>query len=341
MERIAVIGAGSWGTALAQVEACAGHYVTLWDRNGQLLKDIFGSRQNLKYHAGRQLSLNIHPTSDIRGALQDAVLVIVAIPSNTFRAYLPKIVQYLEENTILVSAAKGIEVNTLKTLSSVAEEILKNHPVKKNYAVLSGPSFAREVIENSPTAVTVASKNEEIAKKVQTICHTETFQIFTTTDVIGVEVAGALKNVIAIAAGASDGFGFGLSTRAALITRGLTEISRIGEKMGANPLTFLGLSGLGDLILTCTSDLSRNRQVGLKLAQGKSLRVVLKEVGQTAEGIRTAKAAFKLAQSLHVEAPILEEIYLTLHKGKPPKQAIKDLLTRAPEDERKLGTRTH
>lgn len=334
MKTITVIGVGSWGTALAEVQARLGHQVLVWDKDPDVLADIAKSRQNRRYHPGYRLSRNIMVEKDPGRAVDRSSLVILAVPSFSVRDQLQRIAPHLKDDAIVVSAAKGIEAETLETPSAIAAEILGKKETLRRYAALSGPSFAQEVIRSMPTGVTVASANAKTAQRVQELCHTDTFRIFTSDDVTGVELGGALKNVIAIAAGAVDGLRFGLNARAALITRGLTEMVRIGVKRGANPLTFSGLSGLGDLILTCTGDLSRNRQVGLKLAQGKSLRDALKEVKQVVEGIRTAKAAYQLAKTLKVAAPIMEETYLTLHEGKSLEQAIKDLLTRAPERER-------
>jgi glycerol-3-phosphate dehydrogenase (NAD(P)+) len=335
MKTITVSGVGSWGTALAEVQARLGRRVFVWDRDTDVLDDIAKHHENRRYHPGHKLSRNIVVERDLPRAVAKSSLIILAVPSFSMRDQLERIASHLKEDTILVSTAKGIEVDTLKTPFDIAVDVLGKKEARRRYAVLSGPSFAHEVIRSMPTAVTVASANAKTAKRVAELCHSDTFRIFTSNDVIGVELAGALKNVIAIAAGAVDGLGFGHNARAALMTRGLEEIVRIGVRKGANPLTFAGLSGLGDLILTCTGDLSRNRRVGIKLGQGKSLRVALKEVKQVVEGIRTAKAAYRLSRILKADAPILEETYLTLHEGKSLEQAIKDVLARAPEKERR------
>lgn len=333
MNSVGILGAGSWGTALAEIVAQAGNKVYLWDRNAQLLQSIAGRRENTKYHPGITLSESIYPESKLETVIQKAQILILAIPSHLIRRYLNQIHKDLSKTACLVCAAKGIEADSLKTISLVVQDVFGKERAEEMYCILSGPSFAQEVVRKIPTAVTIACVCQATAQKVQESCNTPTFKIFTSTDVIGVELAGALKNVIAIAAGAIDGFGFGLNARAALITRGLNEIAQIGMQNGANPLTFSGLSGMGDLILTCTGDLSRNRQVGLKLTQGKSLKQVIKEVGQVAEGIRTAKAAYQLAKKFGIDAPILEEVYQTLYENKDPQQAIKSLLERAPEEE--------
>ena len=330
---IAILGAGSWGTALAHVQAEAGHPVSLWDRDPKRIDEINEKRVNHKYHPSIELSKGIRAVSNLNEAVHQAEIVVLAIPSHAVRDCLKNISPHLKKEATLVCAAKGIEAETLGTLSSVAYEVLGQERTRKQYTVLSGPSFSHEVIRNAPTALTAAAFTEKSALRVQEFCHTDTFRIHTSDDVIGVEIAGALKNVVAVAAGASDGLGFGLNARAALITRALAEITKIGTQKGAHPQTFAGLSGLGDLLLTCTGDLSRNRQVGLKLAQGKSLKVILRELGQVAEGIRTAKAAYQMAKELHVDAPILEEIYRTLYERKPLREAVADLLSRAPGTE--------
>ena len=333
-KKITVLGAGSWGTALAQVQAQAGNPVTLWDRNESRLNQIKKTGENQKYHPGIKLAKGIQTEPDLAVALQDADIVILGIPSHAIRKVLSNTAQYLKSNSLIVSAAKGIEIKSLQTVSTTIKDLLGEDQAERRYAVMSGPTFAREVIRSLPAAVTVASFHAGTSQVIQDECQSDTFKILTTDDVIGVEIAGALKNVMAIVAGASDGFEFGFNARAGLITRGLAEIASIGQEKGAHPLTFSGLAGIGDLILTSTGDLSRNRQVGLKLAQGKSLRVIMKELGQVAEGIRTTKAAYRLAESLHVEVPIIEETYFALYEGKPAQQAIRDLIARIPRLER-------
>ncbi len=331
--RIAVLGAGSWGTALAQVQAEIGHEVHIWDRDQEVLDSIAKTGINQRYHPEIKLHPRLKVSASDTQAISKADLVVLATPSHAVRDALSKLAHQLPSSSLLINVAKGVEVDSHKIVSEIATEILGSKFVQSRYATLSGPSFAFEVIRGRPTGVTVSSYGVEAAKKVQELCHSDCFRIFTSPDVIGVELAGALKNVVAIAVGASDGLGFGLNARATLMTRGLVEISRIGSELGAQPLTFLGLSGMGDLILTCTGDLSRNRRIGLKLSQGLSLRQAMKELGQVAEGIRTAKAAHHLIESLSVEAPILRETYLALYKGKPLSDAIRTLLEAAPEAE--------
>lgn len=308
--------------------------VRLWDRNATHIHHIAESRENQKYHPGVKLESGIQPEADLGQAIRNVSYIVLSVPSHGMSDLFARIKHGISPTTILINTAKGIEGDTLKTVSMMASEIFGESLVQSSYAVLSGPSFAAEVIRSLPTALTVAAWNPSVTARIQDKMHSDTFRIFSSDDVIGVELAGALKNVIAIAAGASDGFGFGHNARAGLVTRGLAEISRIGTKMGAHRQTFAGLSGMGDLILTCTGDLSRNRRVGLKLSQGKTLRQIMKEVGQVAEGIRTAKAAYQLAIKLDVEAPILEETYQTIYQGKPLEKGIADLLRKAPESER-------
>ncbi len=329
----AILGAGSWGTALAQVACNAGHSVFLWDSSAELIDAIAARHENTRYHPGIALSEEIHAGHDFSVAAS-CRFVVLATPSHAVRETLRRIRKWFSADIDIICAAKGLDGKAQSTLSTAAREELGDSKTRDHYAVLSGPSFAYEVIRGFPTALTVAAHDEKTAVRVQNALHTNRFQVFTSDDVVGVEIAGALKNVIAITAGASDGFGYGFNARAGLITRGLHEIARIGKAMGAHPLTFSGLAGLGDLILTCTGDLSRNRRVGLKLAQGKTLKQIMKELGQVAEGIRTAKTAHFLARSLKVEVPILSETYLSIYEGKPPQQAIQDILSRAPEPER-------
>ncbi len=332
--RIAVLGAGSWGTALAQLLATIGHQVRLWDLFTDHIKEIGATRENKRYHPHVILHRGIEIETDLGRCVEGCDFIFLVTPSHGIRPTLEHALPHTQDRAVFVCASKGLELGSLKTMSELAGEVLGDKRIADRYAVLSGPTFATEVVRGLPAAVTVAARNPKTAEAVQAAAHTDTFRIYTTDDVVGVEIAAALKNVIAIAAGAADGFGFGLNTRAGLITRGLVEILRIGVKKGAHPLTFSGLSGLGDLVLTCTGDLSRNRRVGLKLAEGKSVRTILKELGQVAEGIRTAKAAYELAQKLGVEAPIIQETYLALYGRKPPQQAIRDVLSRGPETER-------
>jgi len=323
--RVGVIGAGGWGTALADLLARGGHSITLWSFEEEVARLIELKRENEIYLKGISLSDQIHPTTDIEEATRDNDLIISVSPSHVVREVMERARPYIDRNAVALSASKGIEKETLLTMSGVLRQALGSGlPI----AVLSGPSFAQEVARGYPTAVSVASEREDIAEGLQHILSTKRFRVYASDDVIGLELGGSLKNVIAIAAGISDGLGFGTNTRAALITRGLAEISRLAIKMGGNPLTLAGLGGLGDLVLTCTGDLSRNRQVGLKLGQGKSLAEILGDMRMVAEGIRTTESAYELAKKHSVEMPITNAVYAILYQSKNPKDAVFELMTR-------------
>jgi glycerol-3-phosphate dehydrogenase (NAD(P)+) len=266
-------------------------------------------------------------TSDLREAVAGRELLVLVPPSQVMRSVMRQAAAFIEPGTLLVSAAKGIENDTLLPMSDVLLEVLPP-AVAEGLAFLSGPSFAREVAAGMPTAVVAAASREGVARRVQDVFSTETFRVYTNDDVIGVELGGALKNVIALAAGVSDGLGFGYNTRAALITRGLAEMTRLGSAMGANPATFSGLAGMGDLVLTCTGDLSRNRTVGRELGRGRKLEEILGGMKMVAEGVKTTLSAYQLACKLGVEVPITEQAYRILYEGKDPRQAVADLMLR-------------
>jgi glycerol-3-phosphate dehydrogenase (NAD(P)+) len=325
--RSAVLGAGSWGTALGATLASKGFTVTLWDKDTAVLEAVARKRENTRYLPGVQLPPLLGATPDIARALEGAELVVCAVPSQAVRFVAIESKRLLHAGVPLCSVAKGIEVDTLMTMSEVLEDVLpvQMHPY---LTFLSGPSFAKEVARGLPTAVTIAGRWERISKQVQDAFHTRSFRPYTTTDVAGVEIGGCVKNVVAIAAGLSDGMGFGANARAALITRGLAEISRLAVRKGANPMTLAGLAGLGDLVLTCSSDMSRNHTVGFELGQGKKLEDVQKEIGQVAEGVLNAKSTHALARKLGVEMPISEMVYRVLYEGQAPRQAVTELMTR-------------
>ena len=325
--RVGVIGAGSWGTTLANLLAEKGFNVTLWVYEDDLIHAIATKRENPLYLPGVKLSKNIAPTNSLKEVCQNKDLLISVSPSQVVRQLIQKTRPYLSSQVKLVSATKGIENDTLLTMSKVLREVLTLKDGKR-LAILSGPSFALEVSKAIPTAVTVASENQKLAGELQRIFSTPYFRVYTNPDVIGVELGGALKNVIAIAAGISDGLCFGYNTRAALITRGLAEISRLAFKMGANPLTLSGLAGLGDLILTCTGELSRNRSVGIKLGRGIGLTHILKDMRMVAEGVNTTKAAYDLSKKMKVEMPITEQVYYILYQNKNPREAVTELMGR-------------
>ncbi|MFH7320573.1 NAD(P)H-dependent glycerol-3-phosphate dehydrogenase [Desulfurivibrio sp. D14AmB] len=333
--RVAVIGAGSWGTALAGVLARKGYRVPLWSHTPARVEEMSRERENRAYLPGFPLLENIEPGSD-PALVRGCEAVVMAVPSHGFRAVFKRIVPHLEPGSAIISAAKGIENDSLLTMTGVmAEELaLAQRPeLKCRLGVLAGPSFAREVAEGLPTAVTVAAADQEIARYFQQLFFTQRFRVYAGTDLIGQELGGALKNIIAIAAGISDGLGYGTNSRAALITRGLAEITRLGVKMGAQPLTFSGLAGLGDLVLTCTGDLSRNRTVGLKLGRGMKIGEILAEMRMVAEGVKTTSSARALARRMGVEMPILEEVYLVLYEDKSCREAVRDLLAREGKEE--------
>ena len=328
MMKIGVIGAGSWGTTLANVLAKKGHDVTLWVYEADLAKRLQETGVNDLYLDGITLSSKLAYTNDLSEAAQNSQLILLVSPSQVMRHVLKDLKAYIPEDCLLVSAAKGIENGTLLTMSEVLQAVL-GEQVAKRSAFLSGPSFAREVAAEQPTAVTVAAVNPEVAHRVQEIFSTDYFRVYTNQDVVGVEIGGAMKNVIALAAGVGDGLGFNHNARAALITRGLVEISRLGEAKGAQEATFSGLAGMGDLVLTCTGDLSRNRSVGIELGKGRKLDEILNQMRMVAEGVKTTLSAYQLATKLGVAMPITEQMYQVLYEEKDPKQAAADLMTRA------------
>lgn len=327
MERVCVLGAGSWGTTMAALLAEKGFQVSLWVRGTELSGTIAGTRENKTYLPGIRLPENLRPTNSFDEALKDASFVVCAVPSHGVRAVFCEARAFIPEGSIIVSLAKGLEEGTNLTVSGILNDCLKGIP-HKGIVVVSGPSFAKEVSLKLPTAVCAASASNEATKMVQNSFSTPFFRIYTNTDVTGVELGGALKNVIAIGSGISDGLGLGNNARAALITRGLAEITRLGVRLGATPLTFAGLSGLGDLVLTCTARLSRNYSLGFDIGQGKNLEEIKKGMCMVAEGIKTSGAAVALASIHKIEMPITEEVYNILYKNKPARDAVYELMTR-------------
>ncbi len=329
-KKVAVIGAGSWGTAIAIVLAGKGLDVSLWVYDTLEIPDMEKYRENKLFLPGYKLPDNISITDDYSKAVEGTMDICMVVPSHGFRKVFKGLAQYIPSGANIISAVKGIETDSLKTMTQVIEQIRAEHHPKKlfNVAVLSGPSFAKEVAEGIPTAITMGCKNLEIAKHLQDLFFTEKFRVYASKDVIGLEICAALKNIIAIAAGVCDGLGYGLNTRAALITRGLVEMTRIGKELGADSQTFSGMGGLGDLVLTCTGDLSRNRSVGLKLGQGKKMDDILREMQMVAEGVKTTQSCYNLAKKYNVEMPILEQIYKIIYENKDCDTAVKDLLSR-------------
>ncbi|SPF46658.1 Glycerol-3-phosphate dehydrogenase (NAD(P)+) [Syntrophobacter sp. SbD1] len=327
MGTVGVIGAGSWGTTIAHVLASKGLKVNLWVFEEELSEIIRRTAENTVYLPGHRLHEGVYANSSIEEVTRASSLLIMVVPSHVYRGAVMRMLPHLRQDSIIVNATKGIENDTLLTMSGIWKELL---PAQNRVELLclSGPSFAHEVIRGIPTAVTLAAPNLETARQVQQVLSTARFRIYTSLDVTGVEVAGASKNVIALAAGACDGLSFGYNARAALITRGLAEISRLGVKMGAHPLTFSGLAGIGDLLLTCTGDLSRNRKVGMQLGQGRKLSDILGEMRQVAEGVITAKSIHFLAEKMNVEMPICEQVYRVLYEDKDPLLVVRELLDR-------------
>lgn len=322
---IAVLGAGSWGTALAMQIARAGHDVCLWGIDVDQIDAMQHERCNRFYLPDIPFPENLRVSSDLAQSLQQAQDLLITVPSHAFRSFIHSAKPFIRDQHVVAWATKGLEDGSAKLMHQIVAEEL---PQCKATAVVSGPTFAREVAQNLPTAVTVASKNLDTARDVAAYLHFGHFRAYTSEDVTGVELGGSLKNVLAIAAGIADGLGFGANTRAALITRGLAEIMRLGEVMGAERETFMGLAGLGDLVLTCTDNQSRNRRLGLKLASGMSVDAAKQEIAQAVEGVNTAREAHALARKHQVELPIIEQTYRVLFENLPAKQAVQALLAR-------------
>jgi glycerol-3-phosphate dehydrogenase (NAD(P)+) len=325
--KVSVFVAGSWGTALASVLADNSRSVLIWSRNEKQVEEINTLHTNGRFLQDTKLSERIRATTSMEEAAAGAEAVLLVAPSSAMREVAAGIRPYLQPDTILIHATKGFEAHTLKRMTDVIREELTEYDPRR-IVVLSGPSHAEEVIRRSPTTVVVASESLEAADKAQDLLINSYFRVYTNPDVIGVEVGGALKNIIALGAGLSDGLGFGDNAKAALLTRGLAEISRLGVAMGANPLTFAGLAGVGDLVVTCTSRHSRNWRAGYLLAQGHSLDHVLQQMGMVVEGVKTTLAAYNLARRYDVTMPITDELYAVLFEGKPPKVAVEDLMCR-------------
>lgn len=331
-ERIAVIGAGSWGTALANLLAKKGLSTVLWSYEAEVAEAIRREHRNPNYLSEVVLDPRLEVTRSIPEAVRGADVVVSVSPSHVVRGVMAEAAPHVQEDALVVSASKGIEEGSLLTMDGVLAEVLGDGRTGRT-AFLSGPSFALEVALEHPTAVTMASRNDAAAEQAQDLFQTEYFRVYTAPDVPGVELGGALKNVIAIAAGVVDGLGFGHNTRAALITRGLAEITRLGVALGADPLTLAGLAGMGDLILTCTGQLSRNHTVGEELGRGRSIEEILAGMSMVAEGVRTARAARELAHRTGIEMPIVEEVYGVLYEGRAPREAVENLMLREPKPE--------
>lgn len=328
--RVTVIGAGSWGTALAIIAARAGHRVELWSRNDAIVESINRNHINSSYLTGVSTPASVHATSDLSEAVTASDLVVLAAPSHATRQLLNVMSPDLPAEIIVVSATKGIEIETGKRISQIVSE---EAPQIRRFVCLSGPSFAKEVVANHPTAVVAASDDDEASHIVQQELSFENLRIYTNSDVVGTELGGSVKNVMAIAAGMVGGLGFGSNSIAALITRGLAELTRLALSQGAKLETLMGLAGLGDLVLTCTGDLSRNRFVGQELGKGRSLTEICGEMSEVAEGVKTTLAVKRLADRIGVDMPITDEVHAVLYEGKLASAATSDLMTRPLRDE--------
>ncbi len=327
--KVSFIGAGSWGTALSIVVADNNHDVKIWDINPEHIKAMQDTRRNDKYLGGVVIPDNIEPTSDIEYCLKDADVLIIAVASQAYRSVMEHNGKYIDEKTVIVNVAKGIENGTLLRISEVIHEFKPNNP----FVVLSGPSHAEEVSRRMPTTLVSASKSKETAELIQDLFSTDYLRVYTNPDVVGVELGGALKNIIALAAGITDGMGFGDNAKAALMTRGIREITRLGKMLGAKVDTFTGLAGVGDLIVTCTSMHSRNRRCGIMIGEGLTREEAETKVGMVVEGIYATKAAYNLAKKLDVDMPIINELYAVLYEGGDAKLAVKNLMLRSRKHE--------
>ncbi|CAK7022143.1 NAD(P)H-dependent glycerol-3-phosphate dehydrogenase [uncultured Tissierella sp.] len=323
-EQIGVLGGGSWGTALGILLANKGYDVQIWLRDKNQIEEMNNSRINQKYLPNAILPSNLKLTNDLEEVNYKKDLIVLSVGTHGIREVLENSKPYIKREQIIVNVSKGIENETLLRISQIVEEIVPN----SKYTILSGPSHAEEVAKDMPTTVVSASKDKEVAEYVQDIFITPSFRVYTNPDVIGVELGGALKNVIALGAGISDGLGWGDNTKAALMTRGIFEMARLGEKMGAQASTFLGLAGIGDLIVTCTSMHSRNRRAGILIGQGIKIDDAIRQIGMVVEGIKTAKSTFELSKKYNINMPITEEIYGVIYEGKDVKNSVSNLMIR-------------
>ncbi|MDD9305212.1 MAG: NAD(P)-dependent glycerol-3-phosphate dehydrogenase [Desulfobacter sp.] len=326
--RIGVIGGGSWGTALAKLLADKGFALDLWVFEPEVKEQIKTLRENQVFLPGFTLPDRITPTNDLGLAVKDKDLVLVVVPSHCMRSVAQEMKAFISSETVVVTASKGIENKTHETMTDILSNVMDHLP-KKNFAVLSGPSFAKEVAAQVPTVVAAAAVDREVAQFVQTVFACPRFRVYVNDDPVGTQVGGAMKNVLAIAAGICDGMNMGLNPRAALITRGLTEMNRLGTRLGADPLTLSGLAGVGDLLLTCTGDLSRNYTVGKQIGQGKALDDIISDMRMVAEGVKTTRSVYNLSKKLGVDLPICNEVYAVLFEGRPVDQTVDRLMTRS------------
>jgi len=326
-QKVAVIGSGSWGTALATIAARNHHDVKLWAREPEVANEINLTHRNPYYLSTFELPTNISATTDVSNAIEDADFVLLVVPSHAMRETVGRLRSNLAARTILVNAAKGVETTTLLRMEQVITEALEEQ-IEARYVALSGPSFAFEVVKGEPTAIVAASRNPDASQRIQASFSSGAFRVYTNTDVIGVELGGAVKNVVAIASGVVRGLGFGTNAVAAIITRGLAEMTRLALAQGARAETMAGLAGLGDLVLTCTGELSRNRHVGLELGRGRKLSEILGEMREVAEGVKTTSSIFELGRRLGIDMPITASIHALLYQDKPAIEAANELMGR-------------
>lgn len=331
-DHVAVLGAGSWGTALANLLAKKGLPVRVWSFEPDVAEAINSQHRNTRYLEEAALDPRLEATASVAEAVEGAGTILSVSPAQHTRSVLMEAADSMRQDALVVGASKGIETKTLKTMAQVYADVLPRTAASRA-CFLSGPSFALEVAQEQPTAVTIAGHDSEAAEQAQELFQTAYFRCYTSTDVVGVELGGALKNVIAVASGMANGLGLGHNATAALITRGLAEIARLGLRFGANPLTLSGLAGMGDLILTCTGGLSRNRHVGVELGKGRTLEDVLGEMTMVAEGVETTRAAYALAQRARIEMPIVEEVHAVLFEDRPAAEALENLMLREPKAE--------
>lgn len=331
-KNISILGAGNWGTTLAVILAEQGHRVRLWEYLPKAAEEIQQTRQNLQFLPGITIPEGVAVSSDLGALLQGAGICFLALPSSVLRKVCEQAYQLLPPDTVIVSAIKGLEEHTHLRMSQVIEQTLKEKA--RSLVVLSGPNIASEIARHLPATTVAASKDISAAEEVQSALMSPYLRVYTGSDVVGAELGGSLKNVIAIAAGIIDGMGLGANTKGALLTRGLAEMARLGTALGADPATFAGLTGMGDLITTCSSPHSRNHTVGDRIGRGQKLEDILKEMVMVAEGVNTAKAAYELSQEHKIEMPITEQMYLVLFQGKSPRQAVEALMTRDPKSEK-------
>lgn len=323
-EKIGVLGGGSWGTALAILLGKKGYDVDMWLRNKQQCDVINKSRENTRYLPGIIIPNNVNIINDIEKTIIGKDVIVLAVPTHAIRNTLIDIKDIIKDNQVIVNVAKGIENDSLCRVSEIVKEVVP----QVEYAILSGPSHAEEVAKDIPTAIVAAAEKKKVAQLVQDVFMSPKFRVYTTPDVVGVELGGALKNVIALGAGISDGLGYGDNTKAALINRGIFEIARLGKEMGADEMSFAGLSGIGDLIVTCTSMHSRNRRAGIKIGEGMSMEEAVESIGMVVEGIKTTKSAYELSKKMNIHMPIIEAIYGVLYEDKDVKNAVIDLMLR-------------